>query len=55
MARTKQYEFGDSATHMDVARTFVNAMVRESGERARNPAPTSAQPTAPRVGIRLKR
>jgi len=57
MARTKQYEFGDSATLMDVARTFVNAMVRESGERARDSMLSPAQSPSsaePRVGIRLK-
>jgi len=28
MQRTKQYEFGDSLTHMDIPQTFVNAMIR---------------------------
>ena len=32
MQRTKQYEFGDSLTHMDIPQTFVNAMIRSAGE-----------------------
>lgn len=32
MQRTKQYEFGDSLTHMDIPQTFVNAMLRTGGE-----------------------
>lgn len=34
MQRTKQYEFGDSLTHMDIPQTFVNAMIRSAGETA---------------------
>ncbi|MEK6237245.1 MAG: hypothetical protein N2C14_21250 [Planctomycetales bacterium] len=29
--RTKQYEFGDSVTHMDVPASLINAMVRDGG------------------------
>ena len=29
---TKPYEFGDSMTHMDIPQSFVNAMIRMSGE-----------------------
>ncbi len=31
MQQTKQYEFGDSLTHMDIPQSFVNAMLREGG------------------------
>lgn len=31
--RTKQYEFGDSITHMDVPQTFINALIRSGGTR----------------------
>lgn len=30
--RTKDYEFGDSLTHLDVPQSFVNALVRQAGE-----------------------
>ena len=33
MQRTKPYEFGDSLTHLDIAQSFVNAMVRQPGQR----------------------
>jgi uncharacterized protein with von Willebrand factor type A (vWA) domain len=29
MQQTKQYEFGDSLTHMDLPQSFINAMVRQ--------------------------
>ncbi|MCA9295591.1 MAG: hypothetical protein KC983_03720, partial [Phycisphaerales bacterium] len=32
--RTKRYEFGDSATHMDVPQSIINAMVREGVDAA---------------------
>lgn len=32
--RTKDYEFGDSVTHMDIPSSLINAMLREAGERA---------------------
>lgn len=28
MQQTKQYEFGDSLTHLDISQTFINAMLR---------------------------
>ena len=31
--RTKDYEFGDSVTHMDLVGTFTNAMIRDPGTR----------------------
>jgi len=31
LPRTRAYEFGDSATNMDVTQSFINAMVREGG------------------------
>ena len=30
--KTKQYEFGDSITHLDIPGTFVNALIRQAGE-----------------------
>jgi uncharacterized protein with von Willebrand factor type A (vWA) domain len=30
--RTKEYEFGDSLTHMDMPQSFVNALLRTGGE-----------------------
>ena len=33
LAKTKDYEFGDSAAHMDVPQSFVNALLREGGPR----------------------
>jgi uncharacterized protein with von Willebrand factor type A (vWA) domain len=38
---TKPYEFGDSAANMDVAASFVNAMVREAGARQSHGSGTS--------------
>jgi len=32
MSQTKQYEFGDSLAHMDIPQSFVNAMLRTSGQ-----------------------
>jgi uncharacterized protein with von Willebrand factor type A (vWA) domain len=29
---TKEYEFGDSLTHMDIPQTFINAMLRSGGQ-----------------------
>ncbi len=34
LPRTKPYEFGDSAAHMDVPQTFVNALLRREAERS---------------------
>ena len=31
MQRTKEYEFGDSLTHMDIPQTLINAMLRAGG------------------------
>ncbi len=36
LARTRPYEFGDSAAHMDVPQTFVNALLRRAGETERH-------------------
>lgn len=33
MQRTKPYEFGDSLTHLDIPQTFINAMIRQPGQR----------------------
>lgn len=33
MQQTKAYEFGDSIAHLDVPQTFINAMLRQGGER----------------------
>ncbi|MCC5785484.1 MAG: hypothetical protein JJU33_02140 [Phycisphaerales bacterium] len=32
---TRGYEFGDSVTHMDAPQSFINALLREAGERER--------------------
>jgi uncharacterized protein with von Willebrand factor type A (vWA) domain len=32
LQRTRQYEFGDSLTNMDIPQTFVNALLRTGGE-----------------------
>ncbi len=53
LPRTRPYEFGDSAAHMDVPQTFVNALLREAGETERqsdevtNPPPTGSSPPHP--------
>jgi uncharacterized protein with von Willebrand factor type A (vWA) domain len=31
LERTREYEFGDSVTHMDVPQTFLNALIRAGG------------------------
>lgn len=36
LSKTKPYEFGDSITGMDVAQSFVNAMLREGAEARRH-------------------
>lgn len=36
--KTKQYEFGDSITHLDIPGTFVNALIRQAGEQAESPS-----------------
>jgi uncharacterized protein with von Willebrand factor type A (vWA) domain len=33
MQSTKQYEFGDSLTNMDIPQSFINAMIRDSSQR----------------------
>ncbi len=33
---TRSYEFGDSVTHMDAPQSFINALLREAGERERD-------------------
>ena len=33
--RTKQYEFGDSVTHLDIPGTFINALIRQAGHAAK--------------------
>jgi len=43
--KTQPYEFGDSLTHMDISSSFVNAMIREAGERA-----DRSEPRAPARG-----
>ncbi len=43
--QTKQYEFGDSLTHMDIPQTFVNAMLRQAKDAS------SGRPALP---IRIK-
>ncbi|MFN0011607.1 MAG: hypothetical protein ACKVS8_08180 [Phycisphaerales bacterium] len=43
LARTKGYEFGDAASNMDVAQSFINAMIREG---SRGPSTASAEPEA---------
>jgi uncharacterized protein with von Willebrand factor type A (vWA) domain len=35
--KTKQYEFGDSVTHMDIPQSMVNAMIRLGPDRAPGP------------------
>lgn len=35
---TRSYEFGDSVTHMDAPQSFINALLREAGERERDGA-----------------
>jgi len=34
LPRTRGYEFGDSAAHLDLPGTMINAMIRRAGERA---------------------
>ncbi|MBC7772308.1 MAG: VWA domain-containing protein, partial [Pyrinomonadaceae bacterium] len=41
MPRTRAYEFGDSASNMDITQTFINAMVR-TGQSAAAGAPKSS-------------
>ncbi len=36
LPRTRAYEFGDSASNMDVTQSFVNAMIRTGGAAARS-------------------
>lgn len=52
---TKAYEFGDSATHMDVPQSFINALLRERGATGAGAAGGAerAGAKAPR-GIRLR-
>jgi uncharacterized protein with von Willebrand factor type A (vWA) domain len=33
MQRTKPYEFGDSLTHLDIPQSFINALIRQPGDR----------------------
>ncbi len=33
LTQTKEYEFGDSLTHLDIPQSFVNALVRRPGEK----------------------
>lgn len=46
LPRTRPYEFGDSATNMDIAQTFINAMVRN------RPVARGASGPGPRFALR---
>jgi uncharacterized protein with von Willebrand factor type A (vWA) domain len=47
---TRPYEFGDSAAHMDVSQSFVNALLRSAQERAGAP-PEAPVPGRPRLRL----
>ncbi|QYU70123.1 VWA domain-containing protein [Leptolyngbya sp. 15MV] len=50
---TRPYEFGDSAAHMDVTQTFINAMIRQGPPPAAAGSPEGAPPR-PARGVSLR-
>lgn len=49
---TRSYEFGDSVTHMDSPQSFINALLREAGERERTGEAGASGTPAGRVNLR---
>jgi uncharacterized protein with von Willebrand factor type A (vWA) domain len=50
---TKPYEFGDSLTQMDIPQSFVNAMLRSSGDST-TANPNGSEINNPRISVRLQ-
>lgn len=49
LPRTRPYEFGDSATHMDIPQSMINALLREGAERSHS---TQPPPSPGRLSLR---